>query len=84
MRMPSDAVRARRQQLGRLWSTAFHAHPDRVDGILYPSRFIQDTCLCVYADRALDVLKLTARGTLLAFPEELADALDTFRISLVR
>ena len=29
------------------------------------------------------MLKLTARGTLLAFPEELADALDTFRISLV-
>jgi hypothetical protein len=84
MRMPSDAVRARHQQLGRLWSTAFHAHPDRVDGILYPSRCIQDPCLCIYADRALDVLKLTARGTLLASPEELAAVLDTFRISLVR
>jgi len=84
MRMPSDAVRARHQQLGRLWSTAFHAHPDRVDGILYPSRFIQDTCLCVYADRALDALTLAVRDTLLAFPEELADVLDTFRISLVR
>ncbi len=83
MRMPSDAVRARQQQLGRLWSTAFHAHPDQVDGILYPSRLVQDTCLCVYADRAADVLMLTARGTLLAFPEELADVLDTFRISLV-
>jgi len=82
--MPSDAVRARHQQLGRLWSTAFHAHPDRVDGILYPSRFIQDTCLCVYADRALDALTLAVRDTLLAFPEELADVLDTFRISLVR
>jgi hypothetical protein len=60
MRMPSDAVRARHQQLGRLWSTAFHAHSDQIDGILYPSRFIQDSCLCVYADRALDALKLTA------------------------
>lgn len=84
MRMPSDAVRARHQQLGRLWSAAFHAHPDRVDGIRYPSRFIQDTCLCLYADRALEALRLTARDALLAFPDELADALDTFRISLVR
>jgi hypothetical protein len=82
--MPSGAVRARHQQLGRLWSTAFHAHSDQIDGILYPSRFIQDYCLCVYADHALDALKLTARRTLLAFPEEPADALDTFRISLVR
>jgi RES domain len=68
MRMPSDAVRARHQQLGRIWSTAFHAHSDRVDGILYPSRFVQDACLCIYADRALDALKLTARDILLYFP----------------
>jgi len=83
MRLPSDAVRARHQRLGRIWSTAFHAHLDRVDGILYPSRFVQDTCLCIYADRALDALKLTARDTLLAFPDELASVLDAFRISLV-
>jgi hypothetical protein len=83
MRMPSDAVRARHQQLGRLWSSAFHAHPDGVDGILYPSRFIQDPCLCVYDDRGIGVLKLTDRGSLVTFQDELADALDTFKISLV-
>lgn len=52
MSVPSDVVGAKNQTLARLWSKAFHEHPERVDGILYPSRLNEQRNIAVYA-RAL-------------------------------
>ncbi|MER9776973.1 RES family NAD+ phosphorylase [Mesorhizobium sp. M0220] len=38
MGVPTDVVRAQRQNLARRWSQAFHEHPSEPDGIIYPSR----------------------------------------------
>lgn len=45
---PSDVVGARDQTLARQWSAAFYAHSDQPDGILYPSRLIEDRCIALY------------------------------------
>lgn len=36
MGVPSDVHRGTRHRLGRAWSLAFHEHPAKVDGIIYP------------------------------------------------
>lgn len=58
--VPSDVVGARDQTLAQIWSEAFHAHPDGVDGVYYPSRLTEERNIAVY-DRALS--KLRARST---------------------
>jgi len=83
MRMPSDAARARDQTLGRLWSSTIHAHPARVDGILYPSRLVGDECLCLYASRVIDAVQVMRRDGLLNWPGDLADAFHAFGIVLI-
>lgn len=45
MRVPTDAVRAMDQRPGRLWSKAFHDHPEHVHGVIYRSRLCDDDCL---------------------------------------
>jgi hypothetical protein len=80
MGVPTDVVRARRQSLARRWSVAFHEHPSRPDGIIYPSRLNGATNLAIY-DRAIRKLQPKRVVTLLGAPG-LAQVLDDFRVSL--
>lgn len=81
MGVPSDVAGARDQTLARTWSAAFHAHPDRPDGVLYPSRLNKERCLAVY-DRALGALETASTSPLLDRRAELAATLDDLEIAL--
>jgi hypothetical protein len=80
MGVPTDVLRAQRQSLARRWSLAFHEHPSRPDGIIYPSRLNGATNLAVY-DRSIGKLQPQRVVTLLGAPG-LAQILDDFRVGL--
>nr|WP_233287289.1 RES family NAD+ phosphorylase [Bradyrhizobium oropedii] len=48
MGVPTDVAGASAQALARKWSLAWHEHPERPDGIIYPSRPNGQTNLAVY------------------------------------
>jgi hypothetical protein len=81
MGVPTDVVRAQRQNLARRWSLAFHEHPSQLDGIIYPSRLNGGTNLAIY-DRAILKLQAKRAVTLLGAPG-LAQVLEDFRVGLV-
>jgi hypothetical protein len=80
MGVPTDVLRAQRQNLARRWSLAFHEHPSQPDGIIYPSRLNGATNLAIY-DRAIPKL-LPKRVFMLLGAPGLAQVLDDFRVSL--
>jgi hypothetical protein len=80
MGVPTNVVRAQGQNLARRWSVAFHEHPARPDGVIYPSRLNGATNLAVY-DRAVGKLRATRVTTLLGAPG-LAQVLEDFRVCL--
>jgi len=67
MGVPSDVARGVKQSLARQWSVAFHEHPARPDGIVYPSRLNGETNLAIY-DRAIGKLSARSSGPLLQQP----------------
>ncbi len=79
MGVPSEVLRGVRQQFGRAWSVAFYDHPDRVDGIIYPSRLNGHVNLAIYG-RAVGKLRPT-RLRRLADVAELATVLDDLEIA---
>ncbi|ESX62777.1 hypothetical protein X759_34290 [Mesorhizobium sp. LSHC420B00] len=81
MGVPTDVVRAQRQNLARRWSLAFHQHPSEPDGIIYPSRLNEATNLAIY-DRAVPKLQ-AKRVTNLLGARGLAQVLQDFRVGLV-
>ncbi|MER9174401.1 RES family NAD+ phosphorylase [Mesorhizobium sp. M0955] len=81
MGVPTDVVRAQRQNLARRWSLAFHEHPAQPDGIIYPSRLNEATNLAIY-DRAVPKLQAKRFMTLLG-ARGLAQVLEDFRVGLV-
>lgn len=81
MGVPTDVVRAQRQNLARRWSLAFHEHPSEPDGIIYSSRLNEATNLAIY-DRAVPKLQAKRVVTLLG-ARGLAQALEDFRVGLV-
>ena len=82
MGVPSDVVGARDHTMAQLWSVAFHAHPDFVDGIYYPSRLNEERNIALY-DRALTKLKTTAAPRLIECRGPLAAIIDEFNLSIV-
>lgn len=80
MGVPTDVVRAQRQNLARRWSLAFHEHPLAPDGIVYPSRLNGATNLAIY-DRSIGKLQPKRVVTLLGAPG-LAQVLDYFKAAL--
>lgn len=72
-------------RVAQRWSLAFHEHPDRADGLLYPSRHDPSrTCIAVYerAQADVQIVPLTS----LAAPENaslLADILATYGFDLI-
>lgn len=81
MGVPADVARASRQSLARLWSVAFHDHPAKPDGIIYPSRLDGTTNLAVYG-RAITRLAPVHVTPLIGAPG-LADVLNQLRVGLV-
>lgn len=81
MGVPTDVVRAQRQNLARRWSLALHEHPSQPDGIIYPSRLNGGTNLAVY-DRAIGKLQPKRVVTLLGAPG-LAGVFEDFRVGLM-
>jgi len=81
MGVPSDVVGARDQTLAQQWSAAFHAHPDGVDGVYYPSRLNEERNIALY-DRALP--KITAGPTprLLDLRDPLAALINDFELEI--
>lgn len=80
MGVPTDVAKAQSQTLARLWSVAFHEHPEEPDGIIYPSRLNGHANLAVF-DRAIKKLRLVRRTTLLAAPG-LAAVLDELKVCI--
>lgn len=81
MGVPSDVAGASDQTLARQWSVGFHDHPDRPDGVYYPSRLNEERCVALY-DRALGKLEAVATPRLMACDAELAAILDDLDIAL--
>src|ERR1017187_7085481 len=65
----------------RRWAKAFHAHPERIDGIVYMSRYLGDHRSVVLFDRARDAIAFNNPLPLLHHPE-LAQLLDTYHVSV--
>ena len=81
MGVPSDVPRGSRQTLARLWSVAFHDHPEHVDGIVYASRLNGETNLAIY-DRGVGKL-IAPRIHVLRRAPGLARVLDDLAVGLV-
>lgn len=81
MGVPTDVHRASQQTLARRWSVAFHEHPDRPDGIIYPSRLNGQTNLAIYG-RGVAKLRVHRLRRLIAVPS-LAEVLDDLAVELV-
>ena len=79
--LPTDTLRAASHRLGQRASLALYQHPDRPDGIWYPSRLNGEGNLAIY-DRAVSKLSTGVRRLLRSCPE-LASVLDRYRVTLV-
>lgn len=80
MGVPSDVARATSHTLGRKWSVAFHEHPSRPDGIIYPSRLNGRTNAAIF-DRAIGKLRALRVMKLISAPG-LATVLNDLKVSL--
>lgn len=67
-------------RLPNLWSSAIHAHPERVDGIYFRSRYANEPCVALF-DRA-NLLACASPVALTRFPG-LGAFLDQYNIYLV-
>ena len=68
--------------LARLWSKAFHDHPEAPDDVLYSSRLNKERNIALY-DRAVSKLKAKAAPRLVERRDELAAILNDFDIGIV-
>jgi hypothetical protein len=81
MGVPTDVAKASSQTLARAWSLAFHEHPDKPDGIVYPSRLNGHTNLAVF-HRAIMRLRPVRMMKLIAAPG-LATVLNDLKVSII-
>ena len=78
--VPSDVGGGKAHGLARRWSVAFHDHPAKVDGLLYPSRLNGVKNIALY-ERALPKLRAQTVYALDAAPG-IGPVLDTYKIAL--
>ncbi len=81
MGVPTDVAKASSQTLARAWSLAFHEHPQKPDGIIYPSRLDGHTDLAVF-DRAIWKLRAVREMKLIDAPG-LAAMLNDLKVGIV-
>lgn len=82
MGVASDVVGARDQTTAQLWSAAFHAHPQGIDGVYYPSRLNEERNIALY-DRAISKLAARATPLLTDLRDPLAALIDDFDLAIV-
>jgi hypothetical protein len=70
-----------RHTLARAWSVAFHEHPEKPDGIIYPSRLNGHASLAVF-DRAVAKLRSVRKMILIAAPG-VVSVLNDLKVSVV-
>jgi hypothetical protein len=81
MGVPTDVAKGSNQALARVWSVAFHEHPAKPDGIIYPSRLNEHTNLAIF-ERAVVKLRIVRKMKLIAAPG-LAPVLSDLKVSIV-
>jgi hypothetical protein len=81
MGIPTDAVRAADQRLGRIWSRALWEHDAAPDGMIYPSRLNGHDNIALY-DRALVKLATQTTAPLMSFRDEMARIIDDLDLSI--
>lgn len=81
MGVPSDVAGARDQTLAQQWSAAFHAHPDRVDGVYYPSRLNEERNIAL-CDRALHKVRVGRTPRLLDLRNPVAVIINDFELEI--
>ncbi|RJF89224.1 RES domain-containing protein [Oleomonas cavernae] len=81
MGVPSDVAKATDQRLARAWSVAFHDHPEKVDGIIFPSRLNGRTNLAVF-DHSIVKLHVARKMKLIEAPG-LAAVLNELHVGIV-
>ncbi|WP_372425687.1 RES family NAD+ phosphorylase [Salinarimonas chemoclinalis] len=79
--IPTDAVRASDQTLGRAWALAIHEHAAKADGILYDSRLNGERNLAVFQRSIESGLAVVERRPLLDDPEMIM-VLDRFAVAI--
>jgi hypothetical protein len=82
-RVPTDVVGAADQRLARAWAAAFHRHPARFDGVLFPSRFRTGDNLALFQPRAAGALGVVSRRGVLDDPVELGRACVALDLAIV-
>lgn len=80
--MPSDAIRARDQRLGRAWSAALWAHDSKPDGLVFPSRLNTQSNLALF-NRAMSAMRLTAPARPLLDRPEMSEIVRTLELAIV-
>jgi RES domain len=80
MGVPSDVARASKQSIARAWSVGFYEHPEKPDGIIYPSRLNSETNLAIY-DRAIPKLVVDIEMPLIR-ASGLASILNDLKVAL--
>jgi hypothetical protein len=82
MGVPADVVGARDQTLSRMWSAAFHAHAEDVDGIYYPSRLNEERNIALY-QRGVAKFRQVSTPRLLECRSELASVIQDLNLAIV-
>ncbi len=80
--VPTDAIRGSAHVQGQRWSLAFWSHPHQPDGLLYPSRFNEQTNLAVF-HRALPKLRVKTATPLLSYRDEMAKVIRKYKLSII-
>jgi hypothetical protein len=82
-RVPTDVVGASDQRLARVWAAAFYRYPEKLDGIVFPSRFRTGDCLALFQTRVTSKLRVSERRALLESPVQLGQACSALDLAIV-
>jgi hypothetical protein len=80
--VPTDAIRGSAHAQGQRWSLAFWSHPRQPDGLLYPSRFNEQTNLVVF-DRAFQKLRVKIATALLSSRDEMTKIVRKYKLTII-
>jgi hypothetical protein len=80
--VPSDVLGAKDRILTQFSSEAFYSHPDRPDGILYPSRLNEERNIALY-DRAVGKLVPSKTPRLVGYHNEIVQIISDLELAIV-
>jgi hypothetical protein len=82
-RVPTDVVGASDQHLARAWAEAFYRYPEKLDGIVFPSRFRTGDCLALFQTRVTGKLRIAERRSLLESPIQIGRACAVLDLAIL-